>query len=114
MRQASPGTQPGTTRVFAAGGRTLPVLIREQNQSYRYVFRLVDLETGMYVADAYSDVSEKAAFRKAVDFVERAGLSLNSVRLDRYYSSRKTLQERGEKVEAFVLPKENLASFGRE
>lgn len=78
------------------------------------MFRLVDLETGMYVAYGYSDVSEKAAFRKAIDFVERAGLLLHSVRLDKYYSSRKNLKELGADVEAFVLPKENLASFGPE
>jgi transposase len=53
-------------------------------QGYRYVFQLVGLETGMYVASGYSDVSEKAAFRKAIRFVEREGLPFNSVRLDRY------------------------------
>jgi len=86
----------------------------KEEQSYRYVFRLVDLETGMYVAYGYSDVSEKAAFRKAIAFVERAGLPLNSVRLDKYYSFRKNLRELGEEVEAFVLPKVNLVSFGPE
>lgn len=86
----------------------------KQEPSYRYVFQLVDLETGMYVAYGYSDVSEKAAFRKAITFVEREGLPLHSVRLDRYYSSRKNLRELGEEVEAFVLPKKNLASFGPE
>lgn len=86
----------------------------KEEQGYRYVFQLVDLETGLYVAYGYSDVSEKAAFRKAITFVEREALPMNSVRLDKYYSSRKNLRELGEEVEAFVLPKENLASFGSE
>ncbi len=81
---------------------------------YRHVFHLVDLETGMYVAYGYSDVSEKAAFRKAIQFVEEQGFPFESVRLDKYYSSRKNLRELGEEVEAFVLPKQNLASFGSE
>jgi transposase len=84
------------------------------DQGYRYVFRFVDLETGMYVAYGYSDVSEKAAFRKALRFVEGEELPLESVRLDKYYSSRKNLRELGEDVETVVLPKENLASFGTE
>lgn len=81
---------------------------------YRYVFRFVDLETGMYIAYGYSDVSEKAAFRKALRFVERTELPFESVRLDKYYSSRKNLRELGDDVEAVVLPKQNLASFGTE
>lgn len=83
-------------------------------KQYRHVFHLVDLETGMYVAYGYSDVSEKAAFRKAIQFVEQQNLPFESVRLDKYYSSRKNLRELGEDVEAFVLPKENLSSFGSE
>lgn len=83
-------------------------------KKYRHVFHLVDLETGMYVAYGYSDVSEKAAFRKAIQFVKQQGFPFESVRLDKYYSSRKNLRELGEDVEAFVLPKENLASFGSE
>lgn len=83
-------------------------------KQYRHVFHLVDLETGMYVAYGYSDVSEKAALRKAIQFVEQQDLPFESVRLDKYYSSRKNLRDLGEDVEAFVLPKENLSSFGSE
>lgn len=86
----------------------------DAEKPYRHVFHLVDLETGMYVAYGYSDVSEKAAFRKAIQFVEQQDFPFESVRLDKYYSSRKNLRELGEDVEAFVLPKENLASFGSE
>ena len=86
----------------------------KSHAGYRYVFRLVDLETGMYLAYGYSDVSEKAAFEKAIRFVEREGFPMNSIRLDKYYSSRKVLRELGKEVEAFVLPKSNLASFGTE
>lgn len=86
----------------------------KSEQGYRYVFRLVDIETGMYVGYGYSDTSEKAAFRKAIRFVEREEFPMESIRLDKYYSSRKTLRELGDDVDAFVIPKENLASFGTE
>lgn len=86
----------------------------DDEKQYRHVFHLADLETGMYVAYGSSDVSEKAAFRKAIKFVEEQELPFESVRLDKYYSSRKNLRELGTDVEAFVLPKENLSSFGSE
>lgn len=39
----------------------------------------MDLETGMYVAYGYSNVSEKAAFRKAIRFVEGRGFPFESI-----------------------------------
>ena len=76
----------------------------KHDHSYRYVSKLVDLETIINVAYGYSNVSEKAAFRKAIDFVERAGLPLHSARLNKYYNSRKKLKELGADVGVFVLP----------
>lgn len=103
----------GTGYSLEAGGhyRSAP---HKEGKSYRHVFHLVDLETGMYVAYGYSDTSEKEAFRKAIRFVREHNLPVNSVRLDKYYSSRKNLRELGRDVEAFVLPKEDLATFGPE
>lgn len=68
----------------------------------------------MYVAYGYSAVSEKVAFRKVITFVKQKNLPFMSVRPDKYYSSRKNLRELGKDMEAFVLPKENLSSFGPE
>jgi len=87
---------------------------KKNGKKYRYVFRLVDLKTGMYIGYGYSNKSEKEAFRKAVKFVKRHEIPFEKVRLDKYYSNRKTLEELGEDVEACVLPKKNLSSFGYE
>ncbi|KXB03127.1 transposase [candidate division MSBL1 archaeon SCGC-AAA261F19] len=87
---------------------------KKQGDKYRYVFRLVDLKTGMYIGYGYSNKSEKRAFRKALALLEREGIPLHKVRLDKYYSSRKNIRELGEGVEAVVLPKENLSNFGTE
>lgn len=81
-------------------------------KQYRHVFHLLDLETGMYVAFGYSEVSEKEAFKNALQFIERHGISFESVRLDKYYSTKTSLRELGGDVDVFVLPKKNLASFG--
>ncbi|KXB07185.1 transposase [candidate division MSBL1 archaeon SCGC-AAA382C18] len=87
---------------------------KKNGKKYRYVFRLVDLQTGMYVGYGYSNKSEKEAFKKAVEFVKKHDIPLNKVRLDKYYSNRKDLKKLGEDVEAFVLPKKNLSNFGYE
>lgn len=53
----------------------------------------------MYVGSVDADVSDKLAFRNANAFVVRASFPLNSVRLAKYYSSRKILCELGEGVD---------------
>jgi len=85
---------------------------KTEGKKYRYVFRLLDLETGMYIGYGYSHKSEKEAFEKAVKFVKKHDISLNKVRLDKYYSTRKDLEKLGEDVEALVLPKKNISNFG--
>lgn len=87
---------------------------KRQGNKYRYVFRLVDLKTGMYIAYGYSNKSEKEAFRRALGFLGREGIPLHKVGLDKYYSSRKNIRELGENVEVIVLPKEDLSNFGTE
>ena len=85
---------------------------KKKGDKYRYVFRLVDLKTGMYIGYGYSNKSVKEAFEKAVKFVKKHEIPFNKVRLDKYYSNRKDLQKLGEDVEAFVLPKKNISNFG--
>ncbi len=87
----------------------------EKNEDkYRYVFRLVDLQTGMYVGCGYSNKSERADFGRAGGFAKSHEIPFNEVRLDKYYSTKKDLQKLGEDVEALVLPKKNLSNFGYE
>lgn len=87
---------------------------KKQGDKFRYVFRLVDLETGMYIGYGYSNKLEKEAFRKALDFVKRHEIPLNKVRFDKYYSCLKDIRELGEGVKACVLPKKNLSNFSHE
>lgn len=42
------------------------------------------------------------------------GVKINSIVLDKYYSSRKTLKLFGEKTTVYVIPKKNLTNFGSE
>ena len=85
---------------------------RKKGRDYRYVFRLIDLKTGMYVGFGYSSKSEMKAFHKAMRMVERLGINMNSLSLDKYYSSRKVLNLLGKEVAVYVIPKKNISRLG--
>ena len=54
---------------------------------------MVDLVTGMYVGCGVSRLSEWAAFIKAVAMLRRSiGAAIKSVRLDKYFSTRKVIR----------------------
>jgi transposase len=85
---------------------------KKKGKDYRYVFRLIDLETGFYVGFGYSSKSEMEAFNKAVGMVERLGIAVDSISLDKYYSSRKVLRLFGKEVAVYVIPKKNISRLG--
>jgi len=86
----------------------------KKGKDFRYVFRIIDLETGMYVGFGYSNRSEKDAFEKAMKMLKEIGIKINSISLDKYYSSRKVLRMFGKETAVYVIPKRNLARIGFE
>jgi transposase len=87
---------------------------KKKGKDFRYVFRIIDLETGMYVGLGYSAKSEKDAFEKAMKMLKSMGVKVNSISLDKYYSSRKTLKLFDRETAVYVIPKKNLARIGFE
>ncbi len=85
---------------------------KKKGKDFRYVFGIIDLETGMYVGLGYSAKSEKDAFEKAMKMLKSMGVKVNSISLDKYYSSRKTLKLFGRETAVYVIPKKNLARIG--
>lgn len=85
---------------------------KKECKDYRYAFRMIDLDTGMYVAAGYSGVSEMDAFNKAMRMIKDLGIRINSVTLDKYYSSRKVLRIFGRNVAVYAIPKKNIANIG--
>jgi transposase len=79
---------------------------------YRYVFHLVDIRTGLIVGFGYSRVSEMEAFRRAMAMAGGLGVPVDSLSLDRYYSSRKVLEMFGAETEVYVIPKSNISRIG--
>jgi len=85
---------------------------KKKGKDFRYVFRIIDLETGMYVGFGYSAKSEKDAFEKAMKMLKSMGVKVNSISLDKYYSTRKTLRMFDAETSVYVIPKRNLSRIG--
>ncbi len=56
---------------------------KKRGKDFRYVFRIIDIETGMYVGLGYSNRSEKDAFNKAMKMLREMGVKVNSISLDK-------------------------------
>ncbi len=87
---------------------------KKKGKDYDYVFRLIDIETGMYAGFGYSKTSEMEAFNKAMRMVEKLGIKIDSISLDKYYSSRKVLKLFDKEVAVYIIPKKNIAKLGFE
>jgi transposase len=84
----------------------------KKGKDYKYVFRLMDLKTGMYTAVGYSNESEMDAFNKAIAMVNELDIEMDSIALDKYYSSRKVLKLFGNETVVYVIPKRNIRKIG--
>jgi transposase len=87
---------------------------KKRSKDFRYVFRIIDIDTGMYVGFGYSNRSEKDAFSKAMRMLKEMGVKINSISLDKYYSTRKTLRMFDKETAVFVIPKKNMSRIGFE
>ena len=92
--------------------RTNPAKRNTKHKAYRYAFALMDLDTGMYVAYGTGVRSEHKAFHVAMALLARTGVALDSVRLDKYYSSRRKLGAFEGTVRAYLIPKKNATIKG--
>ncbi len=81
-------------------------------KGYVYVFRVIDIDTGFYVACGYSTRSEMDAFQKAMKMLTEFGIPVDSMSLDKYYSSRKVIRMFDKETMLYLIPKKNLAMVG--
>jgi transposase len=86
----------------------------KKGRGYLYVFRVIDIDTGLYVTVGYSNTSEMEAFHKAMTMLRESGIPVDSLSLDKYYSSRTVLQLFGEETALYLIPKKNIARVGLE
>jgi transposase len=82
-----------------------------KKRAFVYVFRLMDLSTKMCIACGSSMKSEREAFDRAMKMLSTLDVTLDTARLDRYYSSSACVDSlSGGKV--FVIPKSNATVKG--
>ena len=72
-----------------------------------YSFRILDLRTWLYVAFGTSLRSEKAAYWAALEWLHAQGIVIDSIRLDRLYSTI-TDAERFRGARFYILPKRDV------
>lgn len=84
---------------------------KERKRRFVYVFRLLDLATHLYVAYGTSRESEKDAFLRALKRLEKLGIPVRSLRLDRYYSN-PTDRDRFRGATMYLIPKKRATVKG--
>ena len=85
---------------------------KKYGKKFVHFFSLIDLASGMYVGCGVSRHSEWDAFSKAVAMLRRIGVAVKSIRLDKYFSSRKVIRMFDKNVSLYLIPKKNIARIG--
>lgn len=78
-----------------------------KKKKFIYQFVLMDLKTKMYVCYGTSLQSEKDAYNKAMDYLKQTGISINTIRLDRYYSNPGDVNK-FKNCKIYFIPKTNV------
>lgn len=105
---------------YCAEAQKLKDKVKGINKEYKktkfiYSFTLMDLKTRMYIAFGTSFKSEQDAFFKAKKILEETKISLDSVRLDKYYSAQmyaKLFGKQFPEIALFFIPKINSTIRG--
>jgi len=88
---------------------------KHKKKLFVYYFSIIDIKTRMYIGFGTSFKSEKDAFEKALQMAKETGITITSIRIDKYYSAEayvKLCQEYLGKVKTFIIPKINIATLG--
>ncbi|AGO60105.1 ISNCY-like element ISFac3 family transposase [Ferroplasma acidarmanus] len=78
---------------------------------FAYSFSIMDLRTRMYIASGTSMKSERNAYDNAMRIVNKIGINIDSIRLDRYYSSPSYVDKLGD-TKVYIIPKKNSTLHG--
>ncbi|HAZ13285.1 MAG TPA: ISNCY family transposase [Bdellovibrionales bacterium] len=82
-----------------------------EGKKFVYSFKLLDLESWLYIAYGVGFRSEKQAFDSAMEMLKTVEVALRSVRLDRYYSCSAYVERFGN-INVYVIPKKNATLKG--
>ena len=89
---------------------------KEGYRKFVYSFNLMDIKTGLYICYGLGVRSEKEAFENAMKMLRKvekaAEITVNSARLDRYYSYQSTLKYFDYETVLYIIPKSNTKING--
>jgi transposase len=85
---------------------------KPKKRAFAYSFRLMDLSTRMYLAYGSSMRSEKEAFDRAMSMLSTIDVTVDTVRLDRYYSMPGYADRFGLHTRFFLIPRKNSTLNG--
>lgn len=83
-----------------------------KRKEYLYTVAIIDLDTNLYVGFACGFKSEKKLFLEAKQMLFNNGFSINSIRLDKYYSHQSLMQEFNSNTKVYLIPKKNATIKG--
>ena len=81
-------------------------------RAFAYSFRLMDLSSRMYLAYGSSMKSEKEAFDRAMAMLSTIDVTIDTVRLDRYYSYPGYADAFDDTTKFFLIPRSNSTLNG--
>lgn len=84
---------------------------KKERKQFVFSFKIIDLDTWLYVAFGMSFKSEMEAHDRAQKMLAEIGVSLDSIRLDKYHSSPACIDKYGETF-VYILPKKNASVKG--
>ena len=100
---------------YSADAQRLKDKIKEAKKdtktAFVYSFKLIDINTKMYIAYGTSMKSEKQAFDSAIKMLGSVAVNINSVRLDGYYSYPSCV-DIFDTEKVFIIPKKNATLKG--
>ncbi|MDI6721809.1 MAG: ISNCY family transposase [Candidatus Aenigmarchaeota archaeon] len=83
----------------------------QRKKSFVYAFKMLDLDSKMYVCYGMSMKSEKRAFDSAMKMLKRLDIAVESIRLDRYYSF-PSYVDRFADARVYIIPRRNATVKG--
>jgi len=91
------------------------VKTKKRKQCFVYAFKLMDIKSRLYLAYGTSFKSEQKAYDKAIQMALELKISIEDIRLDRYYSKQifvKNLSESLAGIKFYLIPKSNATIKG--
>jgi len=84
----------------------------QKRKLFAHTFAFMDLKTGLYIGYGTSMRSEKEAYEKSLEMTREFGITIDSIRLDKYYSHQSITEDFSQETKIYLIPKTNATIKG--